>query len=157
MSRRARHVSVAVQNATRSAQVPPAAQLKRWARSALARSAHGELTLRIVGRTESAALNERYRGKQGPTNVLSFQGEPPGGRSADLLPIGDVVICAAVVAREAREQGKTLTAHWAHLVIHGTLHLQGFDHENPRDATVMEARERSLLSDLGFPDPYSIK
>jgi probable rRNA maturation factor len=89
--------------------------------------------------------------------VLSFQGEPPAGRSADLLPLGDVVICAPEVAREAKEQGKTLTAHWAHLVIHGTLHLQGFDHENPRDATVMEARERALLEELGFPDPYSIK
>ena len=157
MSRRARHVAVAVQNATRSAQVPATAQLKRWALTALGKRAHGELTLRIVGRTESAALNERYRGEQGPTNVLSFPGEPPAGRSADLLPLGDVVICAPVVAHEARAQGKTLTAHWAHLVIHGTLHLQGFDHENPRDATLMEARERALLNELGFPDPYSIK
>jgi probable rRNA maturation factor len=74
-----------------------------------------------------------------------------------LLPFGDLVICAEVVEREAREQGKALAAHWAHMVIHGTLHLQGYDHERKRDAAAMEARERTLLNELGFPDPYSIK
>ena len=157
MTRRARAVAVAVQRATRAAGVPPVARLTRWALAAIERKARGELTVRVVGRGESAALNWRYRGKRGPTNVLSFPGEPAAARSRELLPLGDVVICASVVAREAREQGKTLAAHWAHMVIHGTLHLQGYDHENARDAAAMEARERALLGSLGFPDPYSIK
>ena len=157
MTRRARAIAVAVQKATADAGVPPAARLKRWALAALGSRARGELTLRVVDDAESAALNIRYRGKKGPTNVLSFRAEPPAGRSAELLPIGDVVICAGVVAREAREQGKALSAHWAHMVVHGTLHLQGYDHENAGDAAAMEARERSLLADLGFPDPYSVE
>jgi len=156
MTRRARVVVVAVQRATRAAGVPPAVRLTRWALAALERKARGELTVRVVSRGESSALNVRYRGKRGPTNVLSFPGEP-AAKSRELLPLGDVVICASVVAREAREQGKTLAAHWAHMVIHGTLHLQGYDHENARDAAAMEARERALLAGLGFPDPYSIK
>jgi probable rRNA maturation factor len=155
MTRRA--VAVAVQRVTRAAGVPPNARLTRWALAALKRTARGELTVRVVGRGESAALNARYRGKRGPTNVLSFLSDPAVARSRELLPLGDVVICASVVAREAREQGKTLAAHWAHMVIHGTLHLQGYDHENARDAAAMEARERALLGGLGFPDPYSIK
>jgi probable rRNA maturation factor len=157
MTPRARAVAVAVQKATRAAGVPPKARLTRWALAALESNARGELTVRVVGRGESAALNARYRGKRGPTNVLSFPGEPMPQKSRDLLPLGDVVICASVVAREAREQGKPLAAHWAHMVVHGTLHLQGYDHENARDAKAMEARERALLRDLGFPDPYSIK
>jgi probable rRNA maturation factor len=157
MTRRARAVAVAVQNATAEVGVPSAARLKRWALVALGAKARGELTLRVVDDDESAALNSRYRGKSGPTNVLSFRAESPAGRSAELLPIGDVVICAGVVAREAREQGKPLTAHWAHMVVHGTLHLQGYDHDTERDAAAMEARERVLLADLGFPDPYSVK
>ena len=157
MTRRAR-VVVTVQNAARGAGVPKAAELKRWALHALADGVNGELTVRIVDEREGAALNARYRGKEGPTNVLSFAAEAvsaPGG--ADLLPFGDVVICADVVAREAREQGKRLEAHWAHMVVHGALHLQGYDHEKARDAGIMEARERALLAELGFPDPYSIK
>jgi len=157
MTRRAR-VVVTVQNAVRGAGVPKAAELKRWTLRALADDVHGELTVRIVDERESAELNSRYRRKEGPTNVLSFPAEAasaPGG--ADLLPFGDVVICAEVVAREAREQGKPLAAHWAHMVVHGALHLQGYDHENARDAGIMEARERALLAELGFPDPYSIK
>ena len=157
MRRRARAVVVTVQNAARGAGVPKAAELKRWALHALAEKVHGELTVRIVDERESAKLNSRYRGKEGPTNVLSFaaEGSEPGGE--EVLPYGDVVICADVVAREAREQGKPLAAHWAHMVVHGALHLQGYDHENARDAGIMEARERALLAELGFPDPYSIK
>jgi probable rRNA maturation factor len=157
VTRRTRNVAVAVQNATAEDGVPPPAQLRRWARKALGPKARGELTVRIVDGEESAALNARYRGKKGATNVLSFPAEPPLGRTAELLPIGDIVICASVVAREAREQGKPLRAHWAHMVVHGALHLQGYDHEKAHEATVMEARERSLLADLGFPDPYSIE
>jgi probable rRNA maturation factor len=162
VTRRARAVTVTVQNAVGSARVPEAAKVRKWARSALADDLRGELTVRIVDANEIAALNARYRGKKGPTNVLSFSAkvaEPlPGHVDADgLLPLGDVVICAEVVEREAREQGKPLAAHWAHMVVHGTLHLQGYDHEKAREAAVMEARERTLLGALGFPDPYSIK
>jgi probable rRNA maturation factor len=157
MTRQAPTVAVTVQNVAGDADVPAAAQLRKWARSALGSRLRGELTVRIVSVEESAALNSEYRGKKGPTNVLSFPADTPPATRDELSPCGDVVICAAVVAREAREQGKPAAAHWAHMVIHGTLHLQGYDHEHGRDATVMEARERVLLAELGFPDPYSIK
>jgi len=101
----------------------------------------------VVGSRESRALNERWRGRAQPTNVLSFPGD---GRL-----IGDIVVCAPVVAREARAQGKALSAHWAHMVLHGTLHLLGFDHARAADARRMERRERALLARLGFADPYS--
>jgi probable rRNA maturation factor len=116
----------------------------------------GELTLRIVGAAESRALNRRYRKKDKPTNVLSFPSEKMG-TDLDLSPffLGDIVICAAVVNREAREQGKRREAHWAHMVVHGVLHLLGFDHIRPADAKVMERRERAILSRLSFPDPYA--
>jgi probable rRNA maturation factor len=103
----------------------------------------------VVGPAESRALNRRYRGKDKPTNVLSFPCEAPG-------ELGDVVICAPVVAREAREQGKAVAAHWAHMVVHGVLHLRGFDHIRAAQAKVMEARERAILARLSFPDPYTI-
>jgi len=152
-------VAVAVQDVSGAAAVPSPAKLRKWARSAAGSRRKGEITVRIVSASESAALNSEYRGKQGPTNVLSF---PAGAAAApaargELLPIGDVVICASVVAREAREQGKKPDAHWAHMVVHGTLHLLGFDHETRREAAVMEKRERTLLATLGFPDPYSVK
>jgi probable rRNA maturation factor len=134
--------------------------MRRWVRSALAAGVRGELTVRIVDAGESAALNSRYRGKRGPTNVLSFpadESEPPAAAAEELLPFGDLVVCAEVVEREAREQGKPLAAHWAHMLVHGALHLQGYDHEQAREAGLMEARERALLAKLGFPDPYSIK
>lgn len=157
MSRRAGAVVVTVQNASRGRAVPAAPLLKRWARSAIEGDVHGEVTVRVVAEAESAELNSRYRGKQGPTNVLSFPAETPAAAGDELLPFGDVVICADVVEREAREQGKAPAAHWAHMVVHGVLHLQGFDHEKLRDASIMEAREQALLAALGFPDPYSVK
>jgi len=158
MTRRVRAVAVTVQRATAGDGVPTPPELCKWARAALTANVRGELTVRIVDERESAELNARYRGKAGPTNVLSFRAEPPAVDADDeLLPYGDVVICAEVVAREAREQGKALAAHWAHMVVHGALHLQGYDHENSRDAGIMEARERAVLNELGFPDPYSIK
>lgn len=107
----------------------------------------GELTIRIVGPAESRRLNRTYRGKDKPTNVLSFH-----GATGD---VGDLVICAPVVAREAREQGKTAAQHWAHMVIHGVLHLRGYDHIRGKDAKVMEAKERAILSALSVPDPYA--
>lgn len=124
--------------------IPAAVSLRAWARAALGR-ASGDMTLRIVGHVESRALNKRYRGKDKPTNVLSF----PYGDG-----LGDVVICAPVVAREAREQSKLPRAHWAHMVVHGVLHLQGFDHIKDADAVRMESRERAILAGFGFPDPY---
>jgi probable rRNA maturation factor len=157
MTARGRAVAVAVQVASRSRRVPSTAKLRAWARRALGAEARGELTVRVVDEQESATLNERYRGKHGATNVLSFGAEAEAAPSEELLPLGDLVVCAPVVAREAREQGKTLEAHWAHMVVHGTLHLLGYDHEQAREAAVMEARERMLLAELGFPDPYSIK
>jgi probable rRNA maturation factor len=160
MSRRSRAVVVTVQDASRGSAVPARSDIERWARSALAEGVRGEVTVRIVGEAESAELNSRYRDKKGPTNVLSFSAEPataPSETAPELLPFGDLVICADVVEREAREQGKAPAAHWAHMVVHGALHLQGFDHENVRDASIMEQRERKLLAALGFPDPYSIK
>lgn len=111
-----------------------------------------ELCIRIVDADESAALNQRYRGKAGPTNVLSF---PCASGVPELNLLGDLVICAPVVAGEAQTQGKTEAAHWAHMVVHGVLHLLGYDHIGDHDALIMETRERAILARLGFPDPYS--
>jgi probable rRNA maturation factor len=119
---------------------------RRWAGAALRTKA--DVTLRIVAATEARRLNRTYRGKDYATNVLTFV--------YDTRPLeGDIVICAPVVAREAREQDKPVAAHWAHLVVHGILHLQGLDHEEPREAARMEARERRILRALGFGDPYA--
>ncbi len=147
---------VAVQKA-HGGLVPQVREIRRWALAALeGADVRGELTVRIVGEEESAALNERYRGKAGPTNVLAFPGADAPGVDADgeLAPLGDLVICAPVVAREAREQGKSLAAHWAHMVVHGALHLLGYDHDTEPAADSMEGRERQILAVLGFPDPY---
>ncbi len=109
---------------------------------------HGEITIRVVDRTEMAALNHRYRGKIGPTNVLSFPFEAPPGLPLDIL--GDVVICAPLVLAQAASQGKPPMAHWAHLVIHGTLHLCGYDHQQPQEAEQMESLEQNILTELGI-------
>jgi len=138
-----------VQRASRAAHIPSDILLRRWARAALARPA--QVTLRYVAEAEGRRLNRQYRGKDYATNVLTFvyQDEPLAG---------DVVICAPVVAREAKDQGKDVRAHHAHLVVHGLLHLQGMDHErSARDAEKMERRERSILRGLGFSDPYGQK
>ncbi len=133
--------------------MPSPDQVSAWAHAALAgQREEGQLTLRIVGNEEGAALNETYRHKQGPTNVLSFAVE-----DADLLPVpllGDIVICAPVVEREAHEQHKEALAHWAHMVVHGVLHLLGYDHLEEREAQAMETLETDILAQLGFPDPY---
>jgi probable rRNA maturation factor len=143
---------VTVQIATRRAGVPHVSSFARWANAAFAgagvRRAQDsvELTIRVVGAAESRRLNRAWRGKDKPTNVLSF--------AADAPLLGDLAICAPVVAREAREQGKSPAAHWAHMVVHGVLHLLGYDHENDRDAARMEARETKILAQLGMPNPY---
>jgi probable rRNA maturation factor len=134
--------------------LPQPGHFLAWASAALAGHREtAELTLRIVDESEGSELNQRYRGRPGPTNVLSFPFEPPPGLPpSDLL--GDLVICAPVVAREAREQGKPEEAHWAHLVVHGTLHLLGYDHITDPGAEEMEAMETVILTGLGFPSPY---
>lgn len=127
--------------------------MRRWVRAALdAAHAGAEISVRIVDEPEMRELNARYRHKDYPTNVLSFPaGLPPG---VDVPLLGDIVICAPLVEREAAEQHKAPRAHWAHLLVHGTLHLLGHDHERARDAEVMEALERRILAGLKFPDPY---
>ena len=137
-----------MQRASRAAHIPPDAVLRRWARAALAREA--EVTLRYVAEAEARRLNREFRGRDYATNVLTFI-------YATRPLAGDIVICAPVVAREAREQGKDVRAHHAHLLVHGLLHLQGMDHEAGREARKMEARERAVLRGLGFPDPYAQK
>lgn len=133
--------------------IPAAASFRRWIAAALAWvERRGGGTVRLVDESESAALNAAYRGKHGPTNVLSFAFEAPPGFTDDYL--GDLVICAPVVMREAQEQGKSPRAHFAHLVVHGILHLAGYDHLNDADAREMESREVAILAILGFQDPY---
>jgi probable rRNA maturation factor len=157
-------LSVEVQRRVRT-WAPARADIAAWASTALGRKAAGrELGVSVVGPRESRRLNARYRGRDKPTNVLSFPAvELPVGRSKSpeatlddsvIRPLGDLVICPDVLRAEAREQHKSLRAHWAHLVVHGALHLVGYDHEDPADANRMERREVSVLRRLGFPNPY---
>ena len=144
---------VDVQVATAQAGLPAPAQITRWVETALAGQVDAaELVIRIVDEAEGRALNERWRGGRGATNVLSF----PAGEASEVVPglLGDIIICAPLVASEAAEQGKPEPAHWAHLVIHGVLHLLGYDHVDEDDADVMEALEIEKLTALGIPDPY---
>ena len=145
--RRRRRLALALQIATRSTPIPGAAKFRRWLGAALAQP--GEITVRIVGTAEARRLNRRYRGRDHATNVLSF----PYGTSRGTLR-GDIVLCAPVIRREARAQGKSIEAHFAHLLLHGLLHLQGHEHDRPRDAARMEALETRLVIKLGYPDPY---
>lgn len=114
-----------------------------------------EITVRIVDESESQTLNFTYRGKNKPTNVLSFPFEAPPGVELDLL--GDLVICRQVVEKEAKEQNKSILSHWAHMIIHGSLHLLGFDHEQEDEADEMEALEIACMEQLGFDNPYLVK
>lgn len=135
--------------------IPDEPHLHQWAEAALAGRADGaELAIRIVDEAESQTLNATYRGKEKPTNVLSFPFEAPPGMEEEVAHIGDLAICAAVVAREAAEQDKAPDAHWAHMVIHGCLHLIGFDHIEEAEAEAMEAVEIEILAGLGYPNPY---
>ena len=136
--------------------VPTPASFRRWVDAALQGARHrkpAELSIRIVDAREGRALNRQYRGKDYATNVLSFPVDLPRGIASPLL--GDLVICAPVVAREAREQGKPPRDHYAHLTVHGVLHLLGFDHQNERDAKHMEMLETRILAGLGIADPYA--
>ena len=133
--------------------LPAAVSFRRWAAAAAqGRIKRADLAIRLVDAKEGRALNRHYRGKDYATNVLSFPVELPEGVTLPLL--GDLVICAPVVAKEALEQGKPLAAHYAHLTVHGVLHLLGLDHEDEREAEAMEQLERDILATLGLPDPY---
>ncbi|WP_417223576.1 rRNA maturation RNase YbeY [Amphritea sp.] len=135
--------------------LPSEAQLTAWVSAALkGRLEDAELSIRIVDAEESRTLNHQYRGKDSSTNVLSFPFEMPEGIELDLL--GDLVICAEVVAREAEQQNKPLLNHWCHMVVHGVLHLLGFDHINNAEAEEMEQLERDILAGLDIPDPYLV-
>ena len=145
-------IHVDIQLATTGDGIPDNDEFRTWARAAVRRST-GEVLIRVVDRLESEQLNERYRHRPGPTNVLSFPfTAPPGVPTASL---GDIVICAPLVAEEAYAQGKDQRSHWAHLTIHGVLHLLGYDHEREDDAAQMEAEEMSIMANLGFPNPYA--
>jgi probable rRNA maturation factor len=140
---------ISIQRVSRAAHIPSDRRIRAWAHGALSRPAM--VTLRFVAEAEGRRLNREFRGKDYATNVLTFIYE--AGKGAPLS--GDVVICVPVVAREARAQSKVIEAHYAHLVVHGLLHLQGMDHERERDAGRMERRERGILRKLGFGDPYA--
>ena len=154
------NVTIDLMNACADASTPEASDFQHWTEAtldAVAASGHHlpdslELSIRVVDETESAALNETWRHKQGPTNILSFPFA--GFQGTDVNLLGDLAICAPLVAREAAEQDKTETAHWAHLTVHGVLHLNGYDHEEDHKALQMETLETSILQGLGYPDPY---
>ena len=147
-------IHVDIQMACESEDSPDEQSIQRWVSAAIRDEREDtELSVRIVDELESKSLNEKYRGASGPTNVLSFPFD-------DTLPvpiplIGDLVICAPVVAREAQQQNKAIDAHWAHMVIHGVLHLLGYDHQQEQQATIMESLETDILQNLGFPPPYN--
>ncbi|MDY6943702.1 MAG: rRNA maturation RNase YbeY [Pseudomonadota bacterium] len=144
---------VVLQWATELRPLPGVDDFQKWVALALeGQLEQGEVAIRLVDHEESAQLNTRYRGKQGSTNVLSFPMNLPSDVGLSLL--GDIVICAPVVVAQAAEQGKSADAHWAHLTIHGVLHLIGYDHVLPDDAEQMERREIAILKRLGYPDPY---
>jgi probable rRNA maturation factor len=150
-------LDVAVGYAAPRAGVPAAASFRKWVAAALeGRIREADLAIRIVDEKEGRALNHHYRGKDYATNVLSFPAELPEGlpKGVKLPLLGDLVLCAPVVAREAQEQRKPLGAHYAHLTVHGCLHLLGWDHEDAQEAEAMEQLEREILAGLGLPDPY---
>lgn len=143
---RSPRLNLTVQYAVAARALPARSQVRAWARAALEHDAR--VTVRILGRREGRALNRRFRGEDYATNVLTFvfRDAPPFE--------GDLALCAPVVASEARKQRKSVAAHYAHLVVHGMLHLQGYDHDDDKDARRMEARETRVMARLGYPDPY---
>lgn len=138
-----------------STNIPSKESIELWISTALQSDElnQAEVSVYIVDEAESQELNAQYRGKDKPTNVLSFPADIPDEVGVPLL--GDLVVCAPVVEREAQEQGKTLAAHWAHMLVHGTLHLLGYDHVEDDEADVMEALETRLITQLNFPAPYT--
>jgi probable rRNA maturation factor len=153
------NAQVDVQIATDDESVPGSNELAIWVSRALrtaGNSDEAEVSVRVVDATEMQELNSEFRDQDKPTNVLSFPAGNIEGLPTDAeLPLGDIVVCAEVVRAEAEEQGKALADHWAHMMIHGTLHLLGFDHENDSDAAAMEGLEKQILTDHGIANPYS--
>lgn len=152
-------LDVSVSYATPRKGLPSATSFRKWVAAALdTRIREADLAVRIVGSREGRALNRHYRGRDHATNVLSFPAEMAEGvklpKGVRMPLLGDLVLCAPVIAREAREQKKPLAEHYAHLTVHGALHLLGWNHEDPRDAECMEALEREILAGLGIEDPY---
>ncbi len=150
-------ITVDLQSAVeKTVKIPTRERIERWVRATLEGAGFAgqevELTVRIVEPEESAHLNQTYRHKTGPTNVLSFPFENPPGVTLPLL--GDLVICASVVEQQAVQQHKAVTAHWAHMIVHGVLHLLGYDHIEPQQRQEMEMLEISILAGLGYKDPY---
>lgn len=149
-------IELELQIASNAKTLPHPAQFREWIGNTLdAEHDNVELTIRIVDIEEMTELNETYRKKQGPTNVLSFPAQIDPNFDVSLL--GDIIICAPVVQQEATDANIDLIAHWAHMVVHGTLHLLGYDHINPDDADVMESVETKILTELGYPAPYGDK
>ncbi len=151
-------VDLELQVMTEAAWLPAQHQFDEWAAAALKEvDAPVGLVIRIVDAIESHALNKQFRDKDEPTNVLSFPFELPDELPTELKNnhLGDLVICAPVMHQEAVEQNKPEVAHWAHIVVHGLLHLQGYDHQNESDATTMESKEVKIMNRLGYPDPYA--
>jgi probable rRNA maturation factor len=152
-----------VDNVSTCSTIPPEDHFQQWIDSAIAAlnpsNKRRHIAIRIVDEPESAQLNKEYRGNDKPTNVLSFPSNLPAELLAQLPehPMGDLVICAAVVEKEAQTQQKELESHWAHMVIHGTLHLAGYDHQVDVEAEIMESLEIQILSTLNIEDPYQIK
>ena len=149
-------IELVVQDVSGFGEVPGHSAFSQWIQSVLADSGSVGLTIRVVDEAESKALNLQYRGKAYPTNVLAFPADLPPQVIDELEtpPLGDIVICAGVVASEATNQNKPIRSHWAHLAVHGVLHLLGFDHQDDDQATVMESLEVRYLAELGFPNPY---
>lgn len=145
-------LEVSVQYATREPYVPARNMIALWTYGVLrSKGDNCDLSVRVVGSAESRRLNKRYRRKNRSTNVLAF---PSSARAGGRRQLGDLVVCAPVVAREAREQGKSRNAHWAHMIVHGTLHLLGYDHMKSPEAARMERRETAILKSLGYDNPY---
>ncbi len=148
---------ITVQRVVAGPSLPTTAKLKLWATTALTNKIPAaELTIRIVDKAEITTLNSTYRHKHTPTNVLSFPFDMPEECADECFTLGDIIICADVIFEEALLQQKTLEAHWAHMVVHGILHLLGYDHENETDAEKMESEEINILRKLGFSNPYQV-
>lgn len=148
-------ISIVVHNASTHSDIPTEDDFRDWVQAVFAGRARGEVGIRVVAEDEARALNRRYRSKDYATNVLAFPGEDDFGIAGAETPIGDIVICAAVVESEAHEHGCEPRAHWAHLTVHGALHLDGYDHETDEQAAQMQARESTILGLLGLPDPWA--
>ena len=144
-----------IQNPNQETEIPNRFLLQRWINTTLSnRIPKAEICIRIVDEKESAELNAQYRNKNKPTNVLSFPAEIPDGVKLENPPLGDLMICPPVVKQEANEQGKPFDDHFAHIVIHGVLHLLGYDHIDPDEAEIMETIEVNILHELGIANPY---